>query len=121
MSAKSVTCGLRRAILQDVSTAKSERRLLNGTPLTPRRNIKADPPLTPAVIFARRSLHREILDISGGPEEMWPGAMYHDDGNERLSEILVLILYDKTLGAFSLPSLPALSFISVRSGTPRRR
>lgn len=41
---------------------------------------------------------------------MWPGAMYHDDGNEHLSEILVPI-YDKTLSAFSLPSLSAFSFL----------
>lgn len=44
--------------------------------------------------------------------------MYHDDGNERPSEILVLISYDKTLGAFSLPSLSALSFITMRAVAP---
>ena len=75
-----------------------------------RRNIKAVPPLTPAVIFVRRSLHRKILDISGGLEEIWSAAMYHDDGNERLNEILVPISYDKTFDTFSLLFLSDFSF-----------
>lgn len=91
-------------------STKDGREIFNGTSLLSRRNIKAAPSLTPAVIFAQRSLYREILDISGGLEEMWSAAMYHDDGNERLSEILVPISYDKTLDAFSLLSLSDFSF-----------
>jgi len=79
-----------RRLLQDVSTTKSERVILGGTLCW--RNVKAAPPLTPAAIFARRSPHREILDIFGGPKEMWLGAMYD---NERLSEKLVPISYTK--------------------------